>query len=199
MIPVAVTQRVSIVASYGERRDALDQQWSALLHAAGLLPILIPNNPEVARAIVAQTNPAGILLTGGNDLAAYGGDAPERDDTELALIEDALVAGRPVLGICRGMQVIQHAFDVPLERLTGHVTREQTIDVDGEAALVNSFHNWGTHETASELEVWARSDDGVVKAVRHRTLTLEGFMWHPERILPFRQWDIDFLRRFFGG
>ena len=171
----------------------------SLLHAAGLLPILIPNNTEVARAIVRETRPAGILLTGGNDLAAYGGDAPERDDTELALVEDALGADVPVLGVCRGMQVIQHAFDVPLERVTGHVTREQTIEVDGEASLVNSFHNWGTRETAPELEVWARSDDGVVKGIRHRSLKLEAFMWHPERIQPFRQWDIDFMRRFFGG
>lgn len=199
MIPVAVSQRVSIIAEYGERRDALDQQWSVLLHAAGLLPILLPNQLAVARAIVARTQPAGLLLTGGNDLSAYGGDAPERDETELGLLDDALRTGQPVLGVCRGMQVIQHAFKVPLERVSGHVAREQIIEIDGQRRQVNSYHNWGTRETATALEVWARADDGVVKAVRHRDAQVTGFMWHPERMSPFRSWDLAFMRAFFRG
>jgi gamma-glutamyl-gamma-aminobutyrate hydrolase PuuD len=197
MIRVAITQRVDIIASYGERRDALDQQWSAFFRAAGLMPILVPNQPDLALSIVDDFGAAGVLLSGGNDLAVYGGDAPERDETERALVEWALASGRPVLGVCRGMQLIQHLFDVPLERIEGHVCRSQTIEVEGKPATVNSFHHFGTTESATELEVWARSDDGVVKALRHQSLSLEAFMWHPERMSPFRAEDIEFVNAFF--
>ncbi|MFT5429431.1 MAG: gamma-glutamyl-gamma-aminobutyrate hydrolase PuuD [Myxococcota bacterium] len=197
MIRVAITQRVDIIASYGERRDALDQQWSAFFRAAGLMPILVPNQPELALSLVDDLGAAGVLLTGGNDLAVYGGDAPERDETERLLVEWALASGRPVLGVCRGMQLIQHLFDVPLERIEGHVCRSQTIEVEGQRTTVNSFHNFGTTETAAELEVWARSDDGIVKGVRHRSLPLEAFMWHPERMNPFRPEDVEFVKAIF--
>ena len=51
-----------------------------------------------------------MVLTGGNDLAALGGDAPERDATENALLDAAESRRLPVIGVCRGMQVIQAAL-----------------------------------------------------------------------------------------
>ncbi len=79
---IAVSQRVDISAS-GERRDALDQRWFSFLSKCKLLPILIPNCLESAKSIVKLLQLGGVLLTGGNDLSSYGGDAPERDETEV--------------------------------------------------------------------------------------------------------------------
>ena len=197
MIPVAVTQRVDLKPRIGERRDALDQRWSGLLLSCGLLPILVPNSLPAARALLEQVAVAGILLTGGNDPVACGGDAPERDETENWLIRRALDGGLPLLGVCRGMQMIQHHFGVPLHPVSGHVCAEQQITVNGVRTSANSYHRFGATGTVPELEVWAVADDGVVKAVRHRSRRVLGFMWHPERFAQGRASDIALIRQFF--
>lgn len=197
MIRVAVTQRVEVVQGYGERRDCLDQNWSKFLTACGLSPLLLPNVPELALALCADYNISGVVLTGGNDLVALGGDAPERDDTERAVLNMAEKRAIPVLGVCRGMQVIQSRYHVPLQRVEGHVTARQTVWVNGEPVERNSYHRYGAFDSDPQLNVWARSEDGVVKAVRHAESLIVGIMWHPERLIPFCQSDIALFRQFF--
>jgi putative glutamine amidotransferase len=195
---VAVTQRVSLAPSHAERRDCLDQAWPAFLGACGLLCVPLPNDAAVALALCDTLPISGLVLTGGNDLAAVGGDAPERDATELAVLEATLARGLPVLGVCRGMQLIQHRASVPLRRVEGHVTARQDILIDGEPAETNSYHNFGATESRPPLETWAVAADGVVKAVRDRERALTGIMWHPERQSPFSPRDIALVRRMFG-
>jgi putative glutamine amidotransferase len=196
MRPVAVTQRVDIVPRRGERRDALDQSWTRLLAACGLVAVPMPNHPEVAAAMLAA-GPVGLLLTGGNDLARYGGDAPERDETERRLLALARQSGLPVMGVCRGMQVIQDAFGVPLARIEGHVAVRHRLDsIENE---VNSFHGFGANTTAPALEVLARAPDGIVEALRHVREPIIGQMWHPERETPFASADLERIRRHFGA
>jgi gamma-glutamyl-gamma-aminobutyrate hydrolase PuuD len=197
MQKIAVTQRVSIAREYGERRDCLDQAWPRFLAACGLMPLVLPNVIEVATALCADDDVSGLVLTGGNDLVALGGDAPERDATENALLDLAESRGLPVLGVCRGMQVIQQRCAVPLRRVEGHVTGRQVIRVDGKPTAVNSFHRFAAFESRSPLDVWAVADDGVVKAVQHADHSTTGIMWHPERMDPFVAADIALFRRVF--
>lgn len=194
---VLVTQRVVTDPNTGERRDALDQHWAALLAHAGFVGIAMPNNQNLVETFLRELKPAGILLTGGNDLAAYGGDAPERDAAESKLLGVAIEEKVPLLGVCRGMQVIQHHFGIPLHRVDGHVQKSQTIDYRGEQIAVNSYHNFGATESCGELTVYGRSSDGVVKAVAVKDLPIRGIMWHPERLSPFRDEDIALLRAVF--
>lgn len=197
MKKVAITQRVSVVPESGERRDCLDQGWPRFLAACGLLPLALPNVIEVATALCAGADINGLVLTGGNDLTALGGDAPERDSTENALLDMAESRGLPVLGICRGMQVIQHRCAIPLRRVEGHVTRHQVIRVEGERTQVNSYHRFAAFESRPPLDIWAVADDGVVKAIRHAARSTTGIMWHPERIDPFAAADVALFRRVF--
>lgn len=199
MIPLAITQRVELKPRHGERRDALDQRWSTLLLAGGFAPLPVPNSVAAAAALLQAVPVAGVLFTGGNDLAKYGGDAPERDATEAWLLRHALERDLPVLGVCRGMQVIQDAFGVPLQRVAGHVAAQQEIAVGGKRELVNSYHGFGATGSVPELEVWASADDGVVKAVRHRSKRVLAFMWHPERFAAPRPQDLALMRKFFGA
>jgi putative glutamine amidotransferase len=199
MTCVALTQRVEVVPSYAERRDCLDQRWAGFLARCGLVPVPIANNPALVPELLAAARCGGVVLTGGGDLAAYGGKVPERDATEAALLGLAIQQRLPVIGVCRGMQALQHFFGVRLARVAGHVAAVQEILIGGTPETVNSYHDLGTRETAAELEVWATARDGVVKAVRHRELPLLGIMWHPERMAPFRQADIELFRRTFGG
>jgi N5-(cytidine 5'-diphosphoramidyl)-L-glutamine hydrolase len=197
MLRIGVSQRVTIVSEYAERRDALDQRWVEFLTSCGLVPILIPNHPPTASALVASIPVDGFLFTGGNDLAALGGDAPERDATELLLLEHALANGKPVLGVCRGMQVLQHRFGVPLHAVKGHVTQGHPIVGGASERTVNSYHNFGATESHPDLLVTARAMDGVVEAIQHVNAALRGVMWHPERCAPFDDRDIKLFREFF--
>ena len=197
MKAIAITQRVTVVPAYGERRDCLDQAWIRFLGTCGLLPVVLPNIPDAALALCDRADIAGVVLTGGNDLVALGGDAPERDETEHAVLDLAERRGLPILGVCRGMQVIQHRRAIPLARVEGHVTPHQTIDIEGESTAVNSYHHFGAFDTRPPLEVWAVADDGVVKAVRDPDRWTTGIMWHPERFAPFAARDVALFRRVF--
>jgi N5-(cytidine 5'-diphosphoramidyl)-L-glutamine hydrolase len=195
---VAITQRVSIVPEYGERRDCLDQAWPRFLAACGIIPVVLPNIIEVAVALCASGDVAGLVLTGGNDLAALGGDAPDRDAVENVLLDFAERHELPVLGVCRGMQVIQQRFAIPLRRIEGHVARCQIIQVNGEPQAVNSYHHFAAFDSRPPLDVWAVADDGVIKAIRHSSRPISGIMWHPERCSPFSPADVALFRQVFS-
>jgi gamma-glutamyl-gamma-aminobutyrate hydrolase PuuD len=195
---VAISQRVDVVPRRGERRDALDQSWTRLLAACGLIAMPMPNHPEIASAMFGEAAVAGLLLTGGNDLARYGGDAPERDETERRLLRLARDRGLPVMGVCRGMQVIQDSFGVKLAAVKDHIAVRHRVKGGAFDDEVNSFHGFGTTETAPDLEVLARAPDGIVEFLRHRSEPILAQMWHPERESPYDGDDVARIRRHFG-
>lgn len=196
---IAITQRVDIEAAHGERHDALDQRWYEFLHACELIPLLIPNHAASARALIDDVPVAGVLFTGGNDLIAMGGDAPERDETENMLLDWAWERALPVLGVCRGMQLIQAKFGVALEPVQGHVTHTQDITLNHAPASVNSYHRYGAYTSAPDLTIFAQASDGVVKGVRHASHPVTAVMWHPERLMPFSDRDIALFKNVFGA
>jgi N5-(cytidine 5'-diphosphoramidyl)-L-glutamine hydrolase len=196
---VAVSQRAVVEPVHRERRDCLDQAWTNFLLACELCPLPVPNNEAAARALCREAPIEGVVLTGGNDLVDYGGDAPERDAAEIALLEFAERNDVPVIGVCRGMQMIQHRHGVALTRVEGHVAPRQRIRIDGRDAEVNSYHRFGTFETRAPLEPWALAEDGAVEAVRDERGKWVGIMWHPERMVAFRADDIALFRRVLGA
>ena len=190
---IAVTQRVRVIAPYHERDDALDQAWVPFLAACGLRPLLLPNHPQTALDLMQSVSVRGVLLTGGNDLAAFGGDAPERDETECALLRYCETRSLPVLGVCRGMQVMAVAQKAPLIKVQGHITARQQVIFDGVPEQVNAYHHYAVGAVPDGYEAAGRSADGVLKAMRHTRLPWLGIMWHPERFGQPQQRDIALL------
>lgn len=189
---VAISQRVERIEAINERRDALSQEWASLAEACGFLPLPLPNRLSVVRQLLEELSPEGMILSGGNDLASHGGDAPERDETERFLIDWAVERRVPLLGVCRGAQLLLDHFGTPLERVEGHVRVEHAL-TNGDT--VNSFHNWGAAECRPPLEALARSGDGVVEILRHHDCPwIRGILYHPERYHPFRERDIAFIK-----
>ena len=189
---IYLTQRVERIEPVGERRDALSQEWAALAEACGFLPIPLPNHLPTVRLLLKTLPPDGILLTGGNDLAAYGGDAPERDQVERYLIERSLEGCIPLLGVCRGAQMLMDYCGTLLQRVEGHVRVEHSLS-NGDT--VNSFHSWGARECRPPLLDLAWSADGVLEAIRHGDCPwVWGVMYHPERYRPFRARDVKFIK-----
>ena len=190
---IAITQRVEIIESINERRDALSQEWSRLAQAGGFTLVILPNLANAAIDIANELEIDGIIFSGGNDLADYGGNAPERDATEKSLIEYSIKNNIPLLGVCRGAQMLLHYFGATLEKVDGHVCMEHTLT---SGKTVNSFHGFGVKTAPSCIEVVERSADGVIEEFTHtRYKNIYGIMWHPERYHPFRNEDLEFIER----
>lgn len=193
---IGVTQRVEVVESYGERRDCLDQQWAVFLEGLGLSAVPVPNGLARPDAWMDALGISGLLLTGGNDLSSLpdaGKPAPERDQTEAALLSVARERGMPVIGVCRGMQMINHWLGGQLVPVDGHTAVRHDLKLLPGAVDfidfrdVNSFHDWGIHADglASGLTARCEAPDGTIEAYTHDTLPWIGIMWHPERETPF--------------
>ncbi len=185
---IGLTQRVEIIQSYQERRDCLDQSWTRLLISLGLIPILLPNiaRPTEARKYIEQLKLDGVILTGGNDLGWTKSKhvAHERDDFEQVLIEYCCSHLLPVLGVCRGMQMINIYFGGQLIQVDNHVTADHPIEFkNGKIYQVNSYHDWGISERELSLDLvpLAYSKDELVEYCKHNELPITGMMWHPER------------------
>jgi len=115
---VAVSQRVDHYPDRNETRDALDQRLAAFVAICGHVSVPVPNALGGAiRDWLAVVHPAAVVLSGGNDI----GQCAERDDTELALLAYAQERQLPVLGICRGMQMLAHWSGTGLHPVEGHV------------------------------------------------------------------------------
>lgn len=194
MKPVLVSQRVEVLPDRNERRDALDQQLAVFLAACGFLAVPVPNQPSLVSSLFDIIQPAGVILSGGNDLAALGGDAPERDATEALLVDAAAASGIPVIGICRGMQFLIHRDGGELKQLTGHraVRHQLSGTVNRE---VNSFHNWAITACGPEWRALSRAAEGSIEHAEHVSRRQTAIMWHPEREAGFLEEDIVLVRQ----
>lgn len=176
---VGVTMRVTKASGYDEYRDSLAQDWPVFLDA-----IAGPNNwfaiPNLGeRRTIEYCTAFGVsalILSGGDDPGVF----PVRDETELALLDWAAAEERPVLGICRGMQLMAIRAGARLKPINGHVATRHRVE-GSIAGDVNSFHNLGLDGCPPEFKILATSQDGEIEAMAHQTLPWEGWMWHPER------------------
>jgi len=192
------------------------ESYIAALEIVGLAPVLITpaHSPQAVRSLMNAC--AGLVLSGGEDVdpARYGMDPSpalgtvnrRRDEVEFAALEYALQQQLPVLGICRGAQVINVVLggtlfqDLATER-PGPVLHEQREPwgqrthcasvvagsrlheiVHSDELHINSYHHQAIRDVAPGLSVVARADDGMVEAVEGRDHPwLVGVQWHPER------------------
>ncbi len=205
---IGLTQRVNNLKNRQERRDCLDQAWTHLLLKIGMLAVPLANCLQDVETVVLKLRLAGIILTGGNDLAYLAGaknPAPERDDFEHKLLRVCAKRNIPVLGVCRGMQMLVVHYGGEIVALRGHVAtchsltaRRRNVISLGNRQKVNSFHNFGvrTDKIGDDLTVMATAADGTVEAVAHKKFPQFGIMWHPERT-PFDKNDEMMIRKIF--
>ena len=146
-----------------------------------------------------------LLLPGGGDVhprfygRAIGGAADideARDRRELALVDEFLRAGKPVVGICRGLQLLNVYFGGTLhQHIWGHAQlcgRDRLHVVHAAPGLlralygarftVNSAHHQAVETLGEGLQVLACAPDGTVEAIAHESLPVFAVQWHPERL-----------------
>ena len=202
---IGLTQRVDVVDKYGERRDCLDQHWASLLLELGYCPIPLANQVEDVDEYLATLSLDGVILTGGNDLVeAVGGNktTPERDRFEHLLLDVFTTARLPVLGVCRGFQLLNIHNGGGLKKIDNHTSQNHKIKLDPDffdgcpnPILVNSFHRFAIDDSKKSIHFKAISwaDDGTIEAAVHKKLPQFGIMWLPERsksLAPHDRWVI---------
>lgn len=214
-------------------RDGQNRLYGEAIAQAGGLPVLLPlirtpldwdeeddlggscgagNLYDNAKIYMEKLD--GLLISGGGDLAPPVGAANldhyqlvdrSRDVWESSLLAAAIELDKPVLGICRGLQLINVALggtlwaDLATER-PGPVEHQQALPrarathtVTFEAGsrlaeimqmptvMVNSGHHQGLKDLAAPLSIAAKADDGLIEALEHLTARFVlGVQWHPE-------------------
>lgn len=209
---------VGLTANYGEYGSQIAEAYYQSVKQAGGVPVLIPAGEDLSDIEDLLCRLDALVFTGGGDLnpllwgeqpvPQLGGINKKRDLQELILMRRALDKQMPVLGICRGLQVlcaatggrlVQDIYSSTLykEPLLKH---SQTADRDvcthtvflekgslihrlmGRDEIdVNSFHHQAVGEPGEGLKISARSQDGVVEAVESAYgKSVLGVQWHPE-------------------
>jgi len=172
--------------------------------AGGLAAMLPPDDPAYAAAAVARLD--GLVIVGGPDVdpSRYGAErsartgppAPARDAWELALIDAAMASGTPLLGICRGMQLLNVALGGTLvQHIDGHVEAVGVFgrhgvkpvpgtlyaEVEPAETSVPTYHHQAVDRLGRGLVASAHAADGTVEAIElPGAAWVLGVQWHPE-------------------
>ena len=208
---------IGITGNYETGTLKLLEGYYRCVEAAGGVPVVIPPGDERLLSLLDRLD--GLILSGGADVnplfagedpvPALHGVNPARDRGELLLTRLAYDRQIPLLGICRGIQVlamalggsvhqdlatalpgtalVKHDQDMPRHVASHYVEAEPGSLVErllGRRFAVNSFHHQAVAEPGPRLRVTARSRDGVVEAVEStEQKSILGVQWHPECFL----------------
>lgn len=216
------TMRIGITSGlakkYGESLNHLDIGYARSLLNQGALPLVlpIPKDPSlIPRALDVMD---GLLISGGADISPFlYGEHPmsseykyiaRRDHAELLYYREAKRRGMPILGICRGLQLINVAEggtlyqDIPTQvgkeilhsDPPTYVGMEHHISIDKESELyrilgkekllVNSIHHQAIKELGENLTITAKAPDGIIEGIEGTQENwLLAVQFHPERLL----------------
>jgi len=216
LIGLTVSQ---ISRSHKRKANMMLTEYTNAIRAAGGCPVMIPNEYPPERLENLRGVLQGVLMSGGGDIdpALYQVESDpyaenivkERDVLEKALVDLAVRTDWPLLGICRGLQMLNTALggtlytDISRQYAT-HITHNQPDDmppgqlihevtiepasllgsvVSSSVVRVNSRHHQAVKEIAARLQMTARASDGLIEGIEHPGLRFcLGVQWHPESL-----------------
>ena len=209
MKKILITQRLEKIDKINEIRNSLDVRWRELLQSINLIPIPLPLNANIDYYM--HLNISGMILTGGNDLFSQSNNelSKLRDIHEKKCINYAIEKSIPIIGICRGMQIIAEYFGSTLKKVNNHVSsrhkfsvckKNRFSDLFSNVNEVNSFHHYGIEKLGKELDIIGRApEDGQIEAISHNKHKIIAYMGHPERETPFNTDQCKIISTFFDS
>jgi len=196
---IVISQRIE-ASKYKEIRPQLDINFFNFIATSGYLPVPIPyysydkkKSNIYLKKWLNKIKPHGIVLSGGEDI----GINKIRDNAEYFLINFSKKNNIPVLGICRGMQILAKYFGSTLFKVKNHVNKNHLIKSQNKKITVNSFHNLSIKSCPKNFKIKFKAEDGVIEAIYSINYRMEGWMWHPERYKKFKSFDIKSFKRLF--
>jgi putative glutamine amidotransferase len=216
MNPLIAIVTQTEINRFGLLSNAVATTYSDAIENAGGIPVILPFARNRQTVAMAASRIDGFLFPGGADVdPVLYGEAPisalgpvnrELDEFQIAVLETAMAHRKPVLGICRGIQLINVALggslyqDIAAQQGSkqDHMQQRLSFDVDhpveivsgtrlhglfGSRLMVNSRHHQSVKTLGKGLIITAKSPDGIVEAAEHQTLPLDLIQWHPELLL----------------
>ncbi len=202
---------------YEKRRIYLKEGYYEAIYRCGGIAILIPPTKDIAALDTLVERCDGILVSGGPDIdpkyygeeisVANGEISPCRDQAEISIIQKALSLNKPLLGICRGVQILnvvcggtlyQDIFSQIKDRSIlahtqkapfGYPTHEVHVEKNSyiwetfkqDKLSVNSYHHQAIKQVAPCFHITAKANDGIIEAIEHKEKSfIIGVQWHPE-------------------
>lgn len=209
---------IGITSNIDSTAHTLQNTYVQAVIAGGGIPFIIPTGVENdVQQITALLD--GLIISGGGDMDPHlfneepwpqlGNVTPERDSIELELVKHMLSLDKPILGICRGHQVLNVAFggtlyqDITSQCITPLLQHEQKAKRDhrshavhlvkgtilgsianSEVIMVNSFHHQALKDVPLPLVISGKSSDGIIEAVESPNHNfVVGVQWHPEALM----------------
>lgn len=199
--------------------SVINNDYIKSVQKAGGIPVLIPINNNIESVRTYSKKIDGIIFTGGEDISPLLYDenplkevlyiSEERDNFELELFKEAHEKNIPILGICRGLQLINVAlggnlyqdinFQIPgsyghMPRYTLRSNLYHSVEIEKDTKLfdifkgrdlkVNSFHHQGIKKLGENLKAAAVSSDGIIEAIEaENEKFLIAVQWHPENLV----------------
>lgn len=208
---IGITQRIYENETYEEVRDALSHDWTVFLQAVfpDAVVIPVPNQLTNREDYFDNVGIDLLILSNGEDV----GSAPLRDTLEMWLLDYCIGNEIPILGACRGFQMLNTYFggsvvsDISALTSVKHVAAEHNVQLtdslfqgiaDAESLKVNSYHNQGVtlDGLGKDLYSLVMAEDNIVEGFCHTTKAILAIQWHPERPNPAATFDSRLIQKF---
>ncbi|MCF6515402.1 gamma-glutamyl-gamma-aminobutyrate hydrolase family protein [Lactobacillus sp. S2-2] len=217
-------------SQFGNRYvDYIQKDYVKALEKLGALVIILPvTNPSAANEYAQKID--GLVLAGGDDVSPLlyqedpikenGSNSIARDNFEKAMIESMKQQSKPILGVCRGLQIINATLgganyqdiNSQYKNVLGHnqyptewstLTHSIKVNEDsflskawGTEGLVNSFHHQAVKRIADGFEATAFASDQIIEAIENKKYNIYGVQFHPEMLFDTNQHAKQLFRNF---
>tara|TARA_X000001036_G_C20682636_1_gene806465 strand:- start:1171 stop:1791 length:621 start_codon:yes stop_codon:yes gene_type:complete len=204
MFRFGITSRITESSDYFEIRNSLSQDWANYFYEnfPDDIWVTIPNQGSKSIEYFKSLKLNVLILSGGDNL----GDTLKRDETEASLLRYALLNSIPVIGVCRGMQLIHSYFGGSIEFGNSsfskiHKSKDHIINYkEKEQIVVNSYHTNKIVEStlSKQFSVLARcTEDNSIESFYNKKIL--SIMWHPERKMKSLNWSTNLLKKFLNN
>ena len=178
--------------------DFLDHYWLNFFDKKKYEFLLVPNSTKLATKLIKNNkNIDLIVIPGGNDLFEKSKISTSRLKVESLLINFSIAKKIPLLGVCRGMQHINHYFGGSLSKIKGHMRKSHNVYLKDnlflkDRMIVNSYHNFGVKKinVAKKFKILAVDSNNNIEMFEHIEKKIIGVMWHPEREKDYKKLEL---------